>query len=66
MRHPEVDESVFPSGSRAQKLWALLRNPKQQFESLCWLSRCLLLKNRCAVSKHFPEPGAGSCGDGAF
>ncbi|XP_016004066.1 adenylate cyclase type 10 isoform X2 [Rousettus aegyptiacus] len=33
-------------GSRAQKLWALLRNPKQQFESLCWLSRCLLLKNR--------------------
>ncbi|XP_015441669.1 adenylate cyclase type 10 [Pteropus alecto] len=33
-------------GSRAQKMWALLRNPNKQYRILCWLSRCLLLKNR--------------------
>nr|XP_060499401.1 adenylate cyclase type 10 isoform X1 [Panthera onca]XP_060499402.1 adenylate cyclase type 10 isoform X1 [Panthera onca]XP_060499403.1 adenylate cyclase type 10 isoform X1 [Panthera onca] len=33
-------------GSRAQKMWALLRNPNRQYMVLCWLSKCLFLKNR--------------------
>ncbi|XP_054443540.1 adenylate cyclase type 10 [Pteronotus mesoamericanus] len=33
-------------GSRAQKMWVLLRNPNRQSKVLCWLSKCLLLKNR--------------------
>lgn len=37
---------VFSSGSRAQKIWALLRNPYKQYRVLCWLSRSLCLKTR--------------------
>ncbi|XP_044905386.1 adenylate cyclase type 10 isoform X3 [Felis catus] len=33
-------------GSRAQKMWALLRNPNRQYMVLCWLSKSLFLKNR--------------------
>ncbi|XP_045694582.1 adenylate cyclase type 10 [Phyllostomus hastatus] len=33
-------------GSRAQKMWALLRNPNAQYKVLCWLSKCLLMKTR--------------------
>ncbi|KAK1329495.1 hypothetical protein QTO34_011685 [Cnephaeus nilssonii] len=33
-------------GSRAQKMWGLLRNPYKQYKVLCWLSRSLCLKIR--------------------
>ncbi|XP_040307697.1 adenylate cyclase type 10 isoform X4 [Herpailurus yagouaroundi] len=33
-------------GSRAQKMWALLRNPNRQYMVLCWLSKSLFLKTR--------------------
>nr|KAF6412629.1 adenylate cyclase 10 [Molossus molossus] len=33
-------------GSRAQKMWSLLRNPYKQSRVLRWLSRCLYMKNR--------------------
>ncbi|XP_014384014.1 PREDICTED: adenylate cyclase type 10 [Myotis brandtii] len=33
-------------GSRAQKMWALLRNPYKQYKVLCWLCTSLRLKTR--------------------
>lgn len=42
----ESTEIVFSSGSRAQKMWGLLRNPYKQYKVLCWLSRSLCLKIR--------------------
>lgn len=37
----------FP-GSRAHKMWALLRNPNRHYIVLCWLSKSLFLKSRYA------------------
>ena len=36
---------LFP-GSRAHKMWSLLRNPNKHYLVLCWLCKCLFLKNR--------------------
>ncbi|XP_032173937.1 adenylate cyclase type 10 isoform X4 [Mustela erminea] len=33
-------------GSRAHKMWALLRNPNRHYIVLCWLSKSLFLKSR--------------------
>lgn len=50
--HPDISNTqkstgiVFSSGSRAQKMWALLRNPYKQYKVLCWLSTSLRLKTR--------------------
>ncbi|XP_037362443.1 adenylate cyclase type 10 isoform X2 [Talpa occidentalis] len=33
-------------GSRAHKMWTLLRNPKKHRHVLCWLSRSIFLKSR--------------------
>ncbi|PNI48256.1 ADCY10 isoform 5 [Pan troglodytes] len=33
-------------GSRALQMWALLQNPNRHYQSLCRLSRCLLLNSR--------------------
>lgn len=48
---------VFSAGSRAQKMWALLRNPNARYKVLCWLSKCLLMKTRYSSSSLFPEAG---------
>ncbi|XP_001493803.3 adenylate cyclase type 10 isoform X1 [Equus caballus] len=37
---------AYDLGSRAHKMWALLRNPNRHYIVLCWLSKCLLLKTR--------------------
>ncbi|XP_054977953.1 adenylate cyclase type 10 [Sorex araneus] len=33
-------------GFRAHKMWVLIRNPDRRCHVLCWLSQCLLLRNR--------------------
>ncbi|KAI4579396.1 hypothetical protein MJT46_000764 [Ovis ammon polii x Ovis aries] len=35
-------------GSRAHKMWSLLRNPNKHYLVLCWLCKSLFLKNRYA------------------
>lgn len=52
---------IFSAGSRAQKMWALLRNPNEQYKVLCWLSKCLLLKTRY-LFKPFPKCGEEAMG----
>ncbi|XP_060040565.1 adenylate cyclase type 10 isoform X2 [Erinaceus europaeus] len=37
---------AFDLGSRAHKIWSLLRNPHKHRQALCWLSQTLFLKDR--------------------